>query len=208
MPSLVNEVLLADLQREFQSMCSCVVVEFSNLQPQQDIESRGQLRDLGVHYRVVRNRLARRAFADIGIDLGGALSGRCGIAVAPEEKAIGAAKILRDWIKKTKNPPLSIKGGVVEGTAFVGKAAEAIADLPDRDTVNTQIVTAISGPARQLAMVLSAVAGGLARCIQAKVDKAPDSQAPDSQAPGSQAADSPAADSPAADSPADQASES
>jgi large subunit ribosomal protein L10 len=176
MPSLVNEVLLADLQREFQNMGSCVVVEFSNLQPQQDIDIRGQLRAAGVNYRVVRNRLARRALAGIGIDLGEALSGRCGIAVAPEEKAIGAAKILRDWIKKTKNPPLAIKGGVVEGTAFVGKAAETIADLPDRDTVNTQIVSAISGPARQLASVLSAVAGGLARCIQAKVDKAADSK--------------------------------
>lgn len=170
MPNLVNKILLADLQREFASMGSCVVVEFGKLQPQQDIELRGKLRAAGVRYRVVRSRLASRAFADMKLDLSSSLTGRCGIAIAQKEGAIQAAKILREWIKKTKDAPLTIKGGVVEGAAYVGAAAGSIADLPDRNTVNTQIVSAMSGPARSLASLVSAVAGGLARCIQAKVD--------------------------------------
>ncbi len=170
MPNLVNRILLADLQREFQSMGSCVVVEFGKLKPQQDIEIRGKLRAAGIRYRVVRSGLARRALADMKLDLGSALTGRCGIAIAQKEGAIQAAKILREWIKKTKDAPLTIKGGVVEGAAYQGAAAATIADLPDRNTVNTQIVSAISGPARSLATLVSAVAGGLARCIQAKVD--------------------------------------
>ena len=172
MPNLVNEILLADLQREFKNMGSCVVVEFGKLQPQQDLEIRGKLRAAGIRYRVVRTRLAARAFQGMKLDLDAAMTGRCGVAIASKEGAIQAAKILREWIKKTKDAPLQIKGGVVEGTAFVGAAAAAIAELPDRNTVNTQIVTAISGPARSLATLFSAVAGGLARCIQARVDKA------------------------------------
>lgn len=171
MPNLVNEILLSDLQREFKSMGSCVVVEFGKLQPQQDIEIRGKLREVGVRYRVVRSRLALKAFAGLNLDLSGALTGRCGVAIAQKEGAIQAAKILRDWIKKTKDAPLTIRGGVVEGTAYSGAAASSIADLPDRHTVNTQIVSAISGPARSIASILNAVAGGLARCIQARVDK-------------------------------------
>ncbi|MBX3461885.1 MAG: 50S ribosomal protein L10 [Planctomycetes bacterium] len=163
---------MADLQREFQRMGSCVVVEFGKLLPQQDVDIRGQLRSAGVRYRVVRSRLAQKAFAGLNLDLGQALTGRCGVAIAEKEGAIQAAKILRDWIKKTKDAPLQIKGGVVEGAAYVGAAAATIADLPDRHTVNTQVVTAISGPARSLATLVSAVAGGLARCIQARVDKA------------------------------------
>ncbi len=170
MPNLVNEILLADLQREFQKMGSCVVVEFGNLKPKQDIEIRGKLREAGIRYRVVRSRLASRAFASMKLDLSVALTGRCGIAIAQKEGAIQAAKILREWIKKTKDAPLTIKGGVVEGAAYSGAAASSIADLPDRNTVNTQIVTALSGPARSIACLVSAVAGGLARCIQAKVD--------------------------------------
>lgn len=170
MPNLVNEILLADLKREFQSMGSCVVVEFGKLLPKQDIEIRGKLREAGVRYRVVRSRLAQKVFADMRLDLGKAMTGRCGVAIAQKEGAIQAAKILRDWIKKTKDAPLEIKGGVVEGAAYSGAAAAAIADLPDRTTVNTMIVSAMSGPARSLASLVSAVAGGLARCIQARVD--------------------------------------
>ncbi len=181
MPNLVNKILLADLQREFAKMGSCVVVEFGKLLPKHDIEIRGKLRAAGIRYRVVRSRLATRAFADLKLDLGPAMTGRCGVAIAQKEGAIQAAKILRDWIKKTKDAPLVIKGGVVEGATYTGKLADAIADLPDRNTVNTQIVTAISGPARSLATLVSAVAGGLARCIQAKVD----AQAKGADAPAS-----------------------
>lgn len=170
MPNLVNEILLADLQREFKNMGSCVVVEFGKLLPKHDMEIRGRLRAVGIRYRVVRSRLAVRAFAGMKLDLGDALTGRCGIAIAQKEGAIQAAKILREWIKKTKDAPLTIKGGVVEGASYSGANADSIADLPDRNTVNTQIVSALSSPARLLATLVSAVAGGVARCIQAKIE--------------------------------------
>lgn len=171
MPNLVNQILLTDLENEIENMGSCVLVDVGNVKPGQDIEIRGKLRDAGVKYRVVRSRLAAKAFAKIGLDMSEAMKGRTGIAVAEKEGAIAAAKVLRDYIKAQKNSPIAIKGGVVEGQAFVGEAAATIADLPDRNTINTKIVMAISGPARSLAGVVHAVAGGLARCIQAKVDK-------------------------------------
>jgi large subunit ribosomal protein L10 len=172
MPNLVNTILLDDLQKEFREMGSCVVVEFGKVLPKQDIEIRTKMRAAGVRYRVVRGRLATKAFAGMNLDLGSVFKGRCAVAIAQKEGAIQAAKILRDWIKATKDAPLTIKGGVVEGQAYVGANAALIADLPDRNTVNTQIVSAISGPARSLASVVQALAGGMARCIQAKVDQA------------------------------------
>jgi ribosomal protein L10 len=132
-----------------------------------------------VRYRVVRTRLAAKAFAELRLDLGNTMKGRCGIAIAQKEGAIQAAKLLRDWIKKTKDAPLSIKGGVVEGSPYVGAAAESIADLPDRNTVNAQLAGVVSGPARALATVVSALSAGMARCIQARIDQAgPDSNQP------------------------------
>jgi len=174
MPNLVNKALLADLERDFKAMGSCVVVEHGAVDPKQDIEIRTQLREVGVRYHLVRTRLARRALASMDVDLGDALQGRCAFALAEEEGAIKAAKLLRDWIKKTKNAPIAIRGGIVEGTLYAGETAAALADLPDRETVNTMIVSAISGPARSLAAVTGAVAGGLARCIQARVDQGGD----------------------------------
>lgn len=175
MPNLVNQIVFEDLKREFESMGSCIVVAFDKLQPQQDIALRGEFRNAGIKYRVVKNRLATRAFAELNLDLEKAMVGKCGIAIAEKEGAIKAAKLLRDHIQKLKlklkHSPVELVGGVVEGTAYVGADAALIADLPDRHTIQTQLACAISGPARSLASLLSAVAGGMARCIQAKVDK-------------------------------------
>lgn len=172
MPNLVNEILLAELESDFQQMGSCVVLTFDKLQPEQDLELRGVLRGAGVKYRVVRNRLAVKAFQKLDLDLKTAFVGKCGVAIAEKEGAIAAAKALRDYVKKQKQPPVQIVGGVVEGTVYVGNDAETIADLPDRHTVNSMLAQAVSGPARSLASILNAVAGGMARCIQARIDKA------------------------------------
>ena len=177
MPNLVNEILLNDLQRDFRRMGSCLLVGFDKLQPHQDIEIRGKLRAAGVRYRVVRNRLAQRAFAELKLDLKAAFKGKCGVAIAEKEGAIQAAKALRDYIKKQKQSPIQIIGGVVEGTPYLGADAESIANLPDRQTVNTWLASAIAGPARSVATIVQAVAGGLARCIQARCDKAGDAGA-------------------------------
>ncbi len=181
MPNIVNRSLLSDLETDFREMGSCVVIEHGPVNPKQDIEIRSQMREIGVRYRVVRRRLAKRALESLDLDLGEALEGRCAFAFAEKEGAIAAAKRLRDWIKKTKKAPITIKGGVVEGQTYSGETASALAELPDRETVATQIVSAISGPARSLASVLSAVAGGMARCIQARVDQQTDDQQTDDQ---------------------------
>lgn len=172
MPNLVNQIVYDDLKREFESMGSCIVVSFDKLQPQQDIALRGEFRNAGIKYRVVKNRLATKAFAALKLDLAKSLVGKCGIAIAENEGAIKAARLVRDYAAKQKVSPVQIVGGVVEGTAYVGADAAAIAELPDRHTIQTQLAIAISGPARMLATVVSAVAGGMARCIQAKIDKA------------------------------------
>jgi len=172
MPNLVNKILLDELKSEFESMGSCLVVQFDNLQPKQDLELRAKMREVGVKYRVVRNRLAARAFEAINLDLAPALTGKCAVAVAGQEDAISAAKALRDFAKEyRKAPPVKVVGGVLEGTVYVGDAAVAIAELPDRDTVRTMIASAIAGPARSVATCVSGLASGLARCIQARVDQ-------------------------------------
>ena len=68
-------------------MGSCVVVDVGAVQPQEDIEIRAQLRDAGVRYRVVRSRLAQKAFAEMGLDMSTAMKGRCGASIRILEEA-------------------------------------------------------------------------------------------------------------------------
>ncbi len=172
MPNLVNEILLDDFKRSFEGAGSCLVLSFDGLTVEQVADLRNKFREAGVDYRVVKNRLALKAFSGMQLDLSEAFRGKCGVVVAPEEGAIGAAKIVREAFGKAKQPPVVVTGGVIEGEAITGDAAKNIADMPDKQTVRAQLAGALVGVARGLATcVQSAGPASLARALQARIDK-------------------------------------
>ncbi len=171
MPNLVNKFLLGEFEKEFNGMGSCIVLNFDKITVQQINDIRNQFRDAGVQYLVVKNRLALKAFDSMGLDLSAAFKGKCGVVIAEEEKAISAAKIVRDFTKKSKKKPILVTGGVIEGEAITGPAAAAIADMPDKQTVRGMLASVVAGPARSVAGCVQGVAGGLARVLQARIDK-------------------------------------
>ena len=149
MPNIVNEILLEQLEKDIKDAGSCLVVSFDRLSVAEVSDLRNQLRDSGVEYQVVKNRLAAKAFkTSLDLDMAAAFTGKCGVVTAVAEGAIGAAKIVREATRKQKDPKIVVTGAVIEGEAILGEAAVGVADMPDRDTVNAQIAIAISGLAR------------------------------------------------------------
>ena len=171
MPNLVNKIMLEELKADFEVMGSCVVLSFDQLDVARDQEIRTALRETGLRYRVIKNRLAVKAFKEMDLDMREAFTGKCGVIVAPEEKAIGAAKLVQETIRKRRPAPMVVTGGVIEGQAIVGPDAAGIADMPDRQTLRGQLASAVMGSARGLAVAFSGVAAGLTRAIQARIDK-------------------------------------
>lgn len=172
MPNLVNNYLLDELKSEFSDMGSCLVVSFDRLSVDQAQDVRNRFREAGLKLRVVKNRLALRALSELDLDLTEAFEGKCGVVVAPEEKAISAAKLVRESMQALKQPPLVVTGAVIEGEVIVGPAAATVADLPDKNAVRAQLCGAILAPARALAVAVQAAGNaGLARALQARIDK-------------------------------------
>ena len=176
MPNLVNKILLDDLKTKFTEMGSCLVVSFDTLTVVQANDIRNQFRGAGFRYLVVKNRLACQALKAVGLEMREAFEGKCGVAFAEEEGAISAAKLVREFNKPfRKSPPLRVTGAVIEGAVIDGDAAKNIANMPDKQTARAMLATAVSGPARGLAAGLSnAGPAGLARVLQAKIDKGGD----------------------------------
>ncbi len=173
MANVINEFLVSELKSEVKKAGSCLLVSFEKMSVAQADDIRREFRKAGFKYRVVKNRLAKVAFASHKLDLGKNLKGKCGVVFAPSERAIEAARLMREHYKKlkVKEPPLSVIGAVIEGEV-IGKARSAtIADMPDRHAVQTMLASVLSAPLRSLAVALNGVAGGVGRCLQAKVDK-------------------------------------
>ena len=177
MPNIVNQFLMTQLEEDFKNMGSCIVINFDQLTVELTNEIRTELRQSGVEYRVVKNRLAIKAFDKMGLNLSEAFRGKCGVVMAEEEGAISAAKLVEEFATKArkqlqvKTSPMLVTGGVIEGEAITGDAAKNIAGMPDKNTVRSMLLSAISGPARGLAACMNGLPGGLARVIQAKIDK-------------------------------------
>ena len=171
MRNLVNKMVVRELTEAFESAEGMVVVSFGGLSVSESESLRGNVAEKGAQMRMVRNRLARKVLADRGIEIDAdALSGNTAIAWGSTEETIGAAKVFADKEVK-KAGKVEIRAGLLEGEGLDATSAKQLADIPDRDTINAQLLGVISGPARSLATILAAVPSSVARVMQARVDE-------------------------------------
>ncbi|MCA8980822.1 MAG: 50S ribosomal protein L10 [Planctomycetes bacterium] len=171
MPNLVNQLISRELESELSDAGSMILVSFGGLTVVESEDLRGKLAEKNVRFRMVKNSIARRIFAERGFEFGDdTFSGNTGLAYGETESAIHAAKIFTSKEVK-KAGKVEVKGGVMEGSLLGPREAAMLADVPDRDTLRAMLLGVISAPARSLVSVINAVPSGLARVLQARVDK-------------------------------------
>src|SRR5439155_3989193 len=83
--------------------------------------------------------------------------------------AAAVAKSLRDFSRT--NPALVIKGGVLGGTILSARDASALAELPSREQLLSQVAGAMAAPMQQLAGLLAAIPRNFAYGLRALADK-------------------------------------
>jgi len=176
MPNLVKEMIVRGMSEGMTKAEGMVVVTFGGLDVAETEAIRGQVAEAGASMRMVRNRLARLALSEKGIDLGDdTLLGNVAIAWGDSEATIGAAKVFGSKeVKKAKK--VEFKAGLLDGEVLGAAEAASLADVPDRDTLNAQLLGVISGPARGLASIIQAVPSATARVLQARADSLPASE--------------------------------
>lgn len=182
MPNIINQMVSADLAGMLDGADGMLFVTYAGLTVAEDEALRSKLNGHGLRMRMVRNSLLRRLLAEQGVELdGAALQGNTGMVACGTEELINAAKSFSDEDFKAlrKDGKLAIKAAFFEGEVMGSDDAKALANLPDRDTVNAMLLGVISGPARGLASVINAVPSGLARVLQAHIDGQCESQSDD-----------------------------
>lgn len=173
MSKLLKSYMVDEYKTAFDGVESCVLVDVSALKVDEVQDFRNHLRDQNIGLRVIRNRLAFHAVEGSALEpVRTMFSGQTAIAYSPEDKeGISTAKAVIDFKSKHKKLPIAVKGGLSEGAALAEPDVEALSKVPDRPQLQAMAMGAILGSARGLAVSLNGVAAGLARCLQAKVDK-------------------------------------
>ena len=171
MPNIVNKLAVRQLTNHVKAAEGVVLFQMAGLTVAESEEFRGSLAEKGVRVHMVRNSLAKLALQESGYEMPeDVFQGNLAVAAGDAEAAIHAAKVCTDSPLR-KEGKVAVRAGVLSGEVLGESDAKALADVPDRDTLNAQLLGVISGPARQLVGVVNALPAGLARVIQAHADE-------------------------------------
>src|SRR5690349_15311420 len=172
--AVVNEV-----REKLSSAGAAVLTEYRGLNVAAISQLRRQLREAGGEYKIYKNTLVRFAARDLGLEIEELLTGPTAIAFVDGDAA-AVAKALRDYART--NPALVVKGGLLGTKALSADEVRALAELPSRDVLLSQIAGALAAPMQQFAGLLQALPRNFAYGLKALIDErggAPEDAAPE-----------------------------
>ena len=131
------------------------IVDFKGIKVEQVTLLRKKLHAVESEMKVVRNTLAKRAFArNEAVDkaFSGTMVGTNAIVFAFNE-VISVAKVLSDFSKDVES--LKIKTGMMDGELLNSEKIKFIATLPGKDQLRSQFLCLLKEPSARLARVLN-----------------------------------------------------
>ncbi|MBU3631759.1 50S ribosomal protein L10 [Polynucleobacter sp. AP-Feld-500C-C5] len=165
-----KKAIVADVGAQLAGAQTVVLAEYRGIPVEQLTKLRASARDQGVYLRVLKNTLARRAaqgtqFEPLADSMVGPLI--YGISADP----IASAKVLQGFAKT--QDLLVIKAGLYNGKLLDVAGVKALATIPSRDELLSQLLGVMLAPVSAMARVLGAVAAQKAAGAPAPVAEAP-----------------------------------
>ena len=150
-----KKAIVADVGAQLAAAQTVVLAEYRGIPVEQLTKLRASARDQGVYLRVLKNTLARRAaqgtqFEPLADSMVGPLI--YGISADP----IASAKVLQNFAKT--QDLLVIKAGLYNGKLLDVAGVKALATIPSRDELLSQLLGVMLAPVSAMARVLGAVA--------------------------------------------------
>ena len=151
---------IAELTEELKGSEAIFAVDYRGISVTQASDLRRKLAEADAVFKVVKNRLAKRAVADAGADeMDALLIGPTALTLIKGDPVI-AAKTIADFTKQ--NDVLEYKGGFMDGEALDSEGFQVIARLPGVDVLRGQLVGLAASPITSLVRGLGSMVTGLA----------------------------------------------
>jgi large subunit ribosomal protein L10 len=144
-------------------------VDYRGISVPQAAELRGKLREADASFRVVKNRLTKRAADQAGEDrLAELLQGPTALTFVRGDTA-QAAKAISTFNRE--HEVLTFKGGFMGDLALDEEKFKSIARLPAREVLDGQLAGVVASPLTGLVRGLGSMVSGLANQLQQLQEK-------------------------------------
>ena len=161
--------VVEEIRTKLDDSDAAVLTEYRGLTVHELAELRASLRPSGTQYKVFKNTLARRAIEGRGLDeITDLFEGPVAIAFVHGDAA-AAAKVLREFGKN--HEALVLKGGLLGERVITSGEIAALAELPSRDVLLTQIAGLFQQPLTRAAGLFQAFPRNFAYGVQALIDQ-------------------------------------
>jgi large subunit ribosomal protein L10 len=162
-----KEAEVSELRERVSRANTLILADYRGLTVADANDLRGRLRAVGegnIEYRVTKNTLLRIALSGTGLrGIDALLEGPSAIAIAFDEP-LPLAKALVNYAKE--NEKFEIKGGFIEGEVVNLAEIRALAELPGKDELRAQLMSAIQAPMQNLASTLYALLGNVRNALE------------------------------------------
>jgi large subunit ribosomal protein L10 len=149
-----------EVAAQIEEAAAVIAIDYRGLSVTQAVELRSRLTDAEATFRVVKNRLTRRAADKAGAEsLKELLDGPTAFTFVRGDAAT-AAKALATF--RREHRLLDFKGGTMDGDPLSVEEIESISRLPSRDALNAQFVGVLASPVTGLVRGLGSLISGLA----------------------------------------------
>ena len=150
-----KEAVVADVSAQVAKAQTLALAEYRGLTVEHLNALRRTARDRGVYLHVLKNTLARRAVAGTPFEV--AAESMAGpLIYGFSEDAVAAAKVLADFAKT--NDKLVVKAGAYAGKALDAEGVKALASIPSKEVLLSQLLGLMQSPVSRMARVLAALA--------------------------------------------------
>ena len=145
-----------EIKNKISTAKGLVIIDYMGLNVAQDTAFRKEMRNAGVDYQVLKNRLVQRAFNELGFtQFDEALNGPTAVAFSSTD-ATSPAKVVFDNIKKLNK--MSIKCGMLDGKYVDEATVQALSKVPNKETLLAMLLSVLQAPIRGLAVALNEIA--------------------------------------------------
>lgn len=176
-----KEAVVAEVTAQVARSQTLALAEYRGLTVAHLDALRRQAREKGVYLHVLKNTLARRAVKGTSFEV--ATESMAGpLIYGFSEDAVAAAKVIADFSKT--NDKLVIKAGAYAGKALDADGVKALAAIPSKEVLLSQLLGLMQSPVSRIARVLAA----LAEQRTAPAEAAPAADEPAAEAPAAEAA--------------------
>lgn len=163
-----KKAVVAEVAEVAGSAYSAIAAEYSGLTVGEMTELRAKARESGVYLRVVKNKLARRAFE--GTDFACMAEGLVGqlVLAFSQEDPGSAARVMKDFSKE--HDKLVVKLVSIGGKLLEASDIDTLAKMPTYDQAVSMLMAVMKAPVEKLARTMNEVPGKLVRTVAAVRD--------------------------------------